>query len=335
MVVPMTNNPLPSPNFYNKQTLLGNAPFSVPEAQLLQGIFMPPGFTGKKQPIIFTPGTGTIGSTNFQPNIGKLLSQTTFADPVYLQIPNNELGDIQIHGEYVAYAIQYMNQLTQQKPAVITWSQGSLVAQWAFKYWKSTRALVTDLISISPDFHGTILALLLCPGFTSGNAFECTPAVLQQVYTSKFITTLLSNGGDSAYVPTTAVYSAPDEIVQPQLGNAASGFINDARNVGVSNTFLQGACLALPAGVLYGHAGVLINPTAYALVVDALTHDGPGRFERISGSCVDVVAPGIGIADVLATEAVIPEAALNILSYLPKVASEPAIKTYTNVYGKS
>ncbi|EHK99690.1 putative Lipase B [Glarea lozoyensis 74030] len=331
----VSNNKAASPNFYKIQTLLGNAPFSVPESQLLQAIYIPPEFTGQKQPIIFVPGTGTIGSTNFQPNIGKLLSQSTIGDPVYLQIPNNLLGDIQTSAEYVSYAIQYINQLTSKKPAVITWSQGSLVSQWAFKYWKTTRAMVTDLISISPDFDGTILALLLCPGFASGNAFACTEAVFQQVYNSNFITTLKSNNGDSAYVPTTTVYTATDEIVQPQIGNSASGFISDARGVGTSNTFLQGACLALPAGTLYGHAGVLINPTAYALVVDALTHDGPGDFNRVTASCVDVVAPGIGIGDVLATEALIPEAALNILSYLPKVAAEPAIRAYAGVYGQS
>jgi hypothetical protein len=269
MNVPTSNNKAASPNFYKTQTLLGNAPFSVPESKLLQAIYIPPGFTGQKQPIIFVPGTGTIGSTNFQPNIGKLLSQSSIGDPVYLQIPNNLLGDIQSHAEYVAYAIQYIKQLTSKKPAVITWSQGSLVAQWAFKYWKSTRPMVTDLISISPDFDGTVLALLLCPGFTSGNAFACTEAVFQQVYNSNFVTTLLGNNGNSAYVPTTTVYTATDEIVQPQIGNSASGFISDARGVGTSNTFLQGACLALPASLLYGHAGVLFNPTAYALVVDA------------------------------------------------------------------
>jgi hypothetical protein len=50
---------------------------------------------------------------------------------------------------------------------------------------------------------------------------------------------------------------------------------------------------------------------------------------------VDVVAPGLGIGDVLATEALIPQAALSILSYLPKVAVEPAIRAYTSVYGMS
>lgn len=96
---------------------------------------------------------------------------------------------------------------------------------------------------------------------------------------------LRSNGGDSAYVPTTTVYSLTDEIVQPQQGTGASGFIQDSGHISVSNTFLQGACLGGPAGLVCTHEGVLYNPVAYALIKDALTHDGPGNFDRVSGSC--------------------------------------------------
>lgn len=116
--------------------------------------------------------------------------------------------------------------------------------------------------------------------------------------------------------------------MQPQEGTAASGFINDARNVGTSNTFLQGACLAEPAGLIYTHEGVLYNPVAYALVVDALQHDGPESFNRVQGQCGSIVAPGLSLSDVIETEALIPLAVLNIFSYLPKINAEPAIKAY-------
>jgi hypothetical protein len=185
-----------------------------------------------------------------------------------------------------------------------------------------------DHIAISPDYHGTVLAYILCPGFATANDIACVPSVIQQQYNSNFITKLRSNGGDSAYVPTTTVYSLTDEIVQPQEGTAASGYLNDARNVGVSNTFLQGACLAQPAGLLYTHEGVLYNPVAYALVVDALQHTGPGSFSRVSGQCGALVAPGLSLSDVIETEALIPLAVLNIFAYEPKVVSEPAIKSY-------
>lgn len=324
------NRPVPFlKTFYNR--VPGNAPFSVPEVQLRAAMYIPPGFTwgsGKKQPVLMSPGTGATGSINFQSNIGKLLSQENFADPVYLNIPNALLGDAQISAEYVSYALQYLKATTNKNPAIVTWSQGSLNAQWAFKYWPSVRKIVTDHIAISPDYHGTVLAYILCPGFRTGNDIACTPAVLQQEYNSDFVTKLRSNGGDSAYVPTTTVYSLTDEIVQPQEGTAASGFIQDMRGVGASNTFLQGACLGQPAGLLYTHEGVLYNPVAYALVVDALQHNGPGSFDRVKGQCGSVVAPGISLTDVIETEALIPLAVLNIFNYLPKVVQEPGIKGY-------
>lgn len=322
------NRPVPFyKTFYD--TIPGNPFFSVPEAQLRAAMYIPPGFTwGKKQPVLMAPGTGATGTINFRSNIGKLLAQENFADPVYLNIPGELLSDAQTSAEYVSYALQYLHATTNRKPAIVTWSQGSLDAQWAFKYWRSLPAIVTDHIAISPDYHGTSLAYLLCPGFALANSIACVPSVVQQDYNSKFVTKLRSNGGDSAYVPTTTVYSALDEIVEPQDGTAASGFLKDARGKGVSNTFLQGACLAEPAGLLYTHEGVLYNPVAYALVVDALQHDGPGNFDRVSGQCGAVVAPGLSLADVIETEALIPLAVLNIFSYLPKVFSEPAIRAY-------
>jgi hypothetical protein len=96
--------------------------------------------------------------------------------------------------------------------------------------------------------------------------------VIQQEYNSNFIATIRSNGGDSAYVTTTTVFSSTDEIVQPQSPVAgASAFLLDARGVGVTNNQVQAVCGGLgPAGTFYTHEGVLYNPLAYALTVDAL-----------------------------------------------------------------
>ncbi|KAJ8060454.1 hypothetical protein OCU04_010779 [Sclerotinia nivalis] len=322
------NDAVPSSKaFYN--TVKGDAPFSVDEETLRAAIYIPPGFTwGKKQPVVMLPGTGGYGYVTYASNIGKLLAATDYADPVYLSVPNAFTSDAQITAEYVAYALQYFSAMTSQKPAIVTWSQGSLDAQWAFKYWPSVRNIVTDHIAMSPDYHGTILAYILCPGFALGNDIACPPSVLQQTYQSNFVKRLRSTDGDSAYVPTTTVYSLTDEIVQPQAGTAASGFIKDVRGVGVSNTFLQGACAGLPAGGLYTHAGVLYNPVAYALLTDALKNDGPGSFDRVSGQCGNIVAPGISLSDVIQAQALIGISLFNILTSAEKVTQEPSIMRY-------
>ncbi|KAK4617897.1 hypothetical protein CLAFUW4_11913 [Fulvia fulva] len=147
-----------------------------------------------------------------------------------------------------------------------------------------------------------------------------------------FIRTLRNNGGDSAYVPSTNVYSIFVEIVQPQQDPNASGALNGARDVGVSNTELESVCTALlPGGTVYDtHEGVLYNALAYALAVDAIQNPGPGQLSRVDAklACSQFAAPGLSLPDVLATEAKIPIAAAAIIAFLPKSATEPPIKAY-------
>jgi hypothetical protein len=306
----------------------GDAPYSLSESVLRSAIYIPSSFSygsSGKQPVILVPGTGAPGGTTYANNFAKLLAGTTFADPLWINIPGNSLGDVQVNSEFVAYAINYISGITGgQNVSVVGWSQGNVNSQWALKYWPSTRQVVSDLISISPDFHGSVISGLPC-------VVACAPSLLQQEYSSNFIGALRSNGGDSAYVPTTVVYSATDEFVQPQIDPFASATLLDARGVGVSNTEVQEVCLAQTAGGIYTHEGMLSNPISYALAVDALTHPGPGDFSRIDASlCADLAAPGLNSADVLATEVVIDIVILNIIVYPMKVTAEPAVTAYAS-----
>ncbi|KAF1989461.1 alpha/beta-hydrolase [Aulographum hederae CBS 113979] len=318
----------PSRTIFPKKAA-ADAPYSLSEAQLRQVIQIPAGFTyGRVPPVVLVPGTGSKGCLTFRANFIKLFQGSQVADPVWLNIPGFLLGDAQVNAEYVAYAINYISAISSNKNvSVIAWSQGNLDTQWALKYWPSTRPIVSDFISISPDFHGTVLAYIVCPGFPT---LTCVPSVIQQEYDSDFVTRLRLTDGDSAYVPTTSIYSATDEIVQPQQGTGASAFIKDARGVGVSNNELQTICPGGLAGSVVTHEGVLYNPIAYALAVDALTHSGPGLVSRIdrAGLCQLYAAPGLTVADVVATEGNIPVALAAIALYEPKVVVEPKIKGY-------
>ncbi|KAK5124607.1 hypothetical protein LTR85_001320 [Meristemomyces frigidus] len=308
-----------------------DAPYSLTEQQLRQVIYIPPGFTyGRIPPVLFLPGTAAVAGQNFGPNYGKLFAQNKIADPVYVNLPGENLADIQVAAEYVAYAVNYISGISGGKNvSTISWSAGSLDGQWALKYWPSTRNKTSNKIGISPDYHGTIEAQLLCPGVVTPG---CTPAIAQQNYNSTFIRTLRNNGGDSAYVPTTNVYSIFDEIVEPQQDPNASGALNDARKVGVSNVEVQAVCTALlPGGEFYNsHEGVLYNALGYALAVDAIQHGGPGQLSRVNATyqCAQFATPGLSLADIFATEALIPIAAFDILAFEPKVASEPPIMPY-------
>lgn len=308
-----------------------DASYSLSEKKLRAAIQIPKEYeygNGSKVPVILVPGTGSRGGLVYASNYAKLLKETDFADVLWLNIPGYLLDDAQNNAEYVAYAINYISGISNNKNvSVISWSQGGLDTQWALKYWPSTRSKVSDFIPISPDFMGTKMAYVLCPSFP---ALPCPPSVLQQEYNSTFIQVLRDNGGDSAYVPTTSIYSGFDEIVQPQSGNDASGIIKDDRNVGVTNNEVQKICPNKPAGKYYTHEGTLYNPVGYELAVDALTHDGPGQLSRIDldTECGRIVPDKLTYTDILATEALIPEALVLLLSYDDKIKEEPSIKSY-------
>jgi hypothetical protein len=87
-----------------------DAPYDLSESQLRQAIYIPPDYTyGRKPPVIFLPGTGAVAGQNFAPNYGKLFKEQGVADPVYLNLPGENLADIQVAAEYTAYAINYIS----------------------------------------------------------------------------------------------------------------------------------------------------------------------------------------------------------------------------------
>jgi len=159
-----------------------------------------------------------------------------------------------------------------------------------------------------------------------------SPSVEQQAYNSNFIKTLRSFGGDSAYVPTTNVYTGTyDEIVEPQQNANASAILLDARNVGVTNAQVQLVCGAdSPAGLFQTHESMLANSLSFALAVDALTHDGPGQISRIdlNSICQQPIAAGLSFENFLETEQDIVIAALGLLSFFQASNIEPAISPY-------
>ncbi|GKT49100.1 lipase B [Colletotrichum spaethianum] len=301
-----------------------DAPYSMSEKELRSKIYFPATFSASsnKQPVILIPGTAAMAGSTYRANLGPLLAKSDFADPLWVNIPDASLGDAQENSEYVAYAINYVQTSTGKKPAVVAWSQGNLNVQWALKYWPSTRDAVTDLVAMSPDFHGTTEAFLACK--TPAVIIGCTPSVYQQMYDSQFVRTLRAMGGDSAYV-----FSATDEVVQPQSGPGASAFLKDEHGVEVSNIEVQRACPGTPAGGAVTHEGMLYNSLAFALLKDALENEGPGKMERINKKvCGDPAAGKLDMIEIQATEAILGDAAKNVLMYPNKVTREPAIKDY-------
>lgn len=325
------SNPDPPRSIYPQADPL-DVVYDLSESDLRGAIYIPDSFQygcGDVDPIILVPGTGSTGYTTYIGNYIPLLQGSNIADPVWLNIPIFLLSDAQNNAEFVAYAINYISAISQDRPVtVLTWSQGGLDAQWAFKFWPSTRFITTDLVAYSSDYHGTLVAnLAAAPGE------PLPPALLQQEYNSKFVTALRGQNGDSAFVPTTNVYSGFfDEIVVPQQDPNASGSLFDVRGFGVTNNEVQIVCAGQTAGTFYTHEGVLYNPLGYYLLIDAIANDGPGQPGRLDlGSvCNNYLTPGLNLADVLLTENTIPHAVVAIITYPYPVFNEPNIKPQYN-----
>ncbi|KAF2199283.1 alpha/beta-hydrolase, partial [Delitschia confertaspora ATCC 74209] len=327
----INNNPEPRTPIYPRRNQ-NDPSYTLPESQLRSALYIPPSSNSTGAPILFVPGTGSFGGINFSPNLLKLISlDPSLGQPYVLNIPRAMLDNIQNNVEYIAYAINYISSLTgSAQISVIGWSQGNLATQWVLKYWPSARSQTKQLISFSPDFHGTaVVNLVDLPG---PGPLALPPAILQQRRDSDFIKTLRQGGGDSAYVPTTTIYSALfDEIVQPQAGIIASAYLRDSRGVGVSNNEIQSVCGPTPAGAFGTHESVLFNGLGVALALDALKTGGPADPGRLNLGkvCQDAIYPGLDLEDVLVTEGLIPLAGANILEDLDQgLLVEPEIRAY-------
>lgn len=322
-------NPAPRQNIYPSKAT-GDAPYSTPEDTLRAAIYIPDSFSygqNGRTPVILVPGTAIPAGTTYHYTFSKL-GNTSPIDVVWVNLPRASLSDAQVNAEYVAYAINYISALCAgPNVAVISWSQGGLNTQWALKYWPSTRTVVKDLVAMSPDFHGTVVEEAICPAATF---VICTPSIWQQSWEAEFIQTLRDDGGDSAYIPTTTVYSSFDELVEPMSGANASAILADERSVGVTNAHLQTVCAGQLAGGVYTHEGVLYNPLAWALAIDAITHEGPADLSRLDLAqvCQRELPPALNLEDLLGTEGILLVAVAELLAYRPQPTSEPPIKAY-------
>ncbi|KAL5001439.1 hypothetical protein BDV10DRAFT_182351 [Aspergillus recurvatus] len=233
-------------------------------------------------------------------SFGKLVDAVREADAVWINIPGPSLADAQVNAEYVAYAINYISAVSDSNVAVLSWSQGGLNVQWSFKYWPSTRDVVDDFIAISPDFRDP------------------------QIYETDFIEVLRANGEGSVYVTTTTLYSSFNEIVQPQSGDNASAILNDAQGEGVTDNHAQTVCAGRPGSGVYLHEGM------WALAVDALRHDGPGDVSRtdIENVCADLIAPQLGVDDLLGSEGLLLVAVAELMAFNQKPSGEGPIASY-------
>jgi pimeloyl-ACP methyl ester carboxylesterase len=290
---------------------------SVPPAKLQQALVCTPSVVhASKAPILLVPGT-TVNATEFAWNWEPALTAQGWPYCT-IDLPGNGMGDIQIAGEYLTYAIRTMYAQAGRKIDIVGHSQGGMVPRWALRFWPDTRSMVAEVIGMSPSNHGTIDAQALC-------ALSCAPGIWQQRNNAKFIAALNSIQETFPGIAYTSIYTYSDEVVVPNFGPQASSALHGGGGE-ITNVALQQVC---PTD-LTEHIGIgVYDNTAYAIAMEALTHPGAADPALVNRSvCLQPLMPGVNPVTFGTSYAgTLALLSTTLLTY-PHVSAEPPLACY-------
>jgi triacylglycerol esterase/lipase EstA (alpha/beta hydrolase family) len=271
----------------------------------------------QRDPILLVPGTTLTPEVNFGWNYMRAFDQLGLRWCA-VTLPSDATGDIQVAGEYVVSALRTMSKQSGRDVDVVGYSQGGMVPRWALRFWPDTRALVDDVIGLSPSNHGTVLADVSCDR-------PCTPANHQQASQSRFTAALNSGAETFAGIDYTVAYTYTDEIVVPNTPPNPSSALRTG-NGRIANIALQEVC---PTNTADHFAIGSFDPVGYAVVADALAHDGPAVRDRISRTvCAEVTQPGVDRATFPADFAAMIRYATDSQGNAAKTPTEPPLRPY-------
>jgi hypothetical protein len=268
------------------------------------------------EPVLLSPGTATTPTENFGWNWEPALEMLGIPWCAYTA-PNETLGRIDISGEYLAYAIRTEYRLARRRIAIIGHSQGGMSMRWALRFWPDTRGMVEDVVGLEADNHGTkVITAPFC------QSFGCVPANWQQLATSNFISALNSRSETFPGISYTELYSTHDDVATPDSGpNQCTSCLSTGGGQ-IANIELQSIC----PNDSSDHAGAgTTDPVAYALGIDAITHQGPANPTRIPRSvCSQLWMPGVtSPASATALSLATLEAGLGSLGIIPGPVPNP------------
>jgi hypothetical protein len=270
-----------------------------------------------RDPILLVPGTTLTPEVNFDWNYQRAFDQAG-RRWCSVTLPFDATGDVQVAGEYVVHALRTMSRAAHRDVDVVGYSQGGMVPRWALRFWPDTRELVDDVIGLSPSNHGTLDADLAC-------RLSCNPSFHQQASRSRFLQALNSGAETFAGIDYTVAYTFTDEVVVPNAGPAASSPLRTGKGR-IANIALQEVC----PGHVADHFQIgSSDAVGYALVVDALDHEGPAERSRISPVvCAQPFQPGVDPATAATDFAAMVAYAGNPAGNAPDVPAEPPLKPY-------
>ena len=270
--------------------------------------------------MLLVPATGVNPHANYSWNWEPALSSLGIPWCT-VELPGNSMADIQVAGEYVVHAIRKMYAVSGRKISIMGHSQGGMVPRWALRFWPDTRAMVDDDIGFAASNHGTSAAIPVClPG--------CSPAFQQQRSDSQFTAALNSGQETFPGISYTEVYTHTDWVVIPNLDSSGSSSLHGGGGE-ITNVAVQDLCpLDLNEHLLLG----TIDPVAYALAIDAISHPGPADPARVSPPCLGL-NPGINPLSFATDMASAMLVLTSTIATYPHVASEPPLACYALAVG--
>jgi hypothetical protein len=298
-------------------------PLDLPAASLRAALSCTSGVSDAgRNPILLVPGTNLDPPSNYSWNYERAFAALRWPYCT-VTLPSHAMGDIQVAGEYVVYALRTMAAQAGRRVDVLGYSQGGMLPRWALRFWPDTRALVGDLVGLDPSNHGTLDTDVICH-------LACPPAYWQQASTSNFTRALNSGVETFAGIDYTVAYSRTDEIVVPNLTAEGASSLHTGGGR-IENVAVQQVC---PLDVSEHLAMGTYDPVGYALAVDAFTHSGPADPARIPRSvCGQAFQPGVNPATFATDFAGTLGAIGSAFVAAPETTAEPKLACYTLAAG--
>lgn len=291
---------------------------SVPAASLKAALSCTSGVAGdSRNPILLVPGTDLDPGSNYSWNYERAFAALHWPYCT-VTLPYHTLGDIQVAGEYVVYALRTVASISKRQVDILGYSQGGMLPRWALRFWPDTRRLVHAYVALDPSNHGTLDANAICQG-------QCAPADWQQAADSHFINALNSYTETFAGIYYTVIFSRTDEIVVPNLDASGSSSLHTGAGH-IANIAVQQIC---PNDTSEHLAMGSYDAVGYALAVDAFSHESLADPARISPTvCADPLQPGVNPATFPTDFAGYLEAIGQAQEAAPEVSAEPPLKCY-------
>lgn len=271
----------------------------------------------KRDPILLVPGTNLDPEPNYAWNYERGFAALDWPYCT-VTLPFHTMGDIQIAGQYVVYALRTIARRSGRQVDVLGYSQGGMLPRWSLRFWPDTRRLVHDLVALDPSNHGTLDAQAACRA-------ECPPAYWQQSTGSHFLVALNSRSETFADIDYTVIFSRTDEVVVPNLDASGSSSLHTGKGR-IANIAVQQIC---PNDTSDHLAMGTYDPVAYALVLDAFTHPGTADPARISRSvCAQPLASDVDPLTFAANYSMFVASIAQASSESPETRAEPPLACY-------